>query len=412
MFHYKEGILHCEDVSVSEIVEKYSSPLYIYSSAILREKVAQIRALFSQIDDFLPAYAVKVNNNLGILRLLVEEGMGADIISDGELYRYLKAGGEASKVVFSGVAKSEEELTYALEKDIGLFNVESINELIRLNQLASKLNKKANFAVRINPDVEAGTHSKITTGKKGNKFGISVESLKNNIELIKSLENVNMRGLAVHIGSQILQATPFKMAFETVSRIFEELRKDGFNLDTLDIGGGFGIPYKKEDGSFDFDTYKKEVIPILRGLGVRIIAEPGRFIAAEAGAFIMRVEYIKHEWDKNYIIVDGGMNDFARVAMYDAYHEIIPISDKGERITADVVGPVCESSDYFAKDRLMGKPEVGGYVALMNAGGYGHSMSTNYNGRKLVAEVMVEKNSYKLIRRRQRLEELTMYEEL
>lgn len=409
-FSYKEGELYCEGVSLKQMSETEESPFYVYSAQTIRDRVKILKDTFAELDDCLIAYAVKANNNLSLLSMMASMGLGADIISDGELFRFLKAGGDPSKVVFSGVAKSVKELSYAIENGIRMFNAESLPEMKRLNELAATRGQRLKVALRVNPNVEAGTHKKITTGKKGNKFGISVKTIKENKDFLKSLDSLNLCGLDVHIGSSILSAAPFVEAYNVIAEIMEELRNEGFDINTLDIGGGFGVPYEKENGGFDYETYKKEAVPILKRMNVSVIVEPGRYLTAESGALLMKAEYIKEEWDKKFVNVDAGMNDFMRVAMYEAHHDILAVVD-GEKETYDVAGPVCESSDYFAKDREIAKVEEGDALLLMDCGAYGFSMSGNYNGRVTTAEFLVDGDSYKMIRKRQQKEDMIRLEE-
>lgn len=410
MFNYKGKDLYCENARMADIAEQFGTPVYVYSANTIRRRVAEIKDVFSSIPCHTISYAVKVNNNLSLLKLLAEEGVGADIISAGELYRYLAAGGDHSKVMFAGVAKSREEICYAIDRCISMFNVESIPELIRLNEIAKSKNAVVNAAIRINPDVEAGTHDKITTGKSGGKFGVSVKTLKDNLKLIQTLANVKLIGLDMHIGSQILSAEPYIKAYKVMAETVKDLRASGFNISTVDVGGGFGIPYEKDAKGFDFESLKKDAIPVLKSLDAKIIIEPGRFIMAESGALLMNVEYVKQEWGKNFVILNGGMNDYLRVALYDAYNEILPAVKRDGTMKADIVGPICESSDFFAKDRIIGSVQEGDSVAMLDAGGYGMSMASNYNGRPFIAEVLVDVDDVKLIRRRQTVEEMTTYE--
>ena len=410
MFTYRNDLLHCEDVSLNEIAAAYGTPVYVYSANTIRRRIAILKETFSELSDLTLSFAVKVNNNLGILRLMAEEGIGADIISCGELYRYLQAGGDHTKVMFAGVAKTEEEIAYAIDHKIAMFNAESIPEMVRINTIAEQKNTIVNVACRINPDVEAGTHDKITTGKRGVKFGISVATLKANLALIKSLKNIKFMGVDIHIGSQITDPEPFIEAYKVVARVIEDLRATGFDITVADLGGGIGIPYDKTKGGFSFERYRKEAIPVLKSMNVKIVAEPGRFLVGESAALLMNTEYIKEEWDKTFVIVNGGMNDYIRVALYDAYNDILPITRREGSMLADIVGPVCESSDFFAKGRELTPVKAGDKIALMDAGGYGMSMASNYNARPFIAEVLVDGAKTKLIRRRQTIEELILHE--
>ncbi|MBI4979230.1 MAG: diaminopimelate decarboxylase [Spirochaetes bacterium] len=409
MFSYRDGQLYCEDTALAGLTKDYPTPFYVYSRKVIKERIATLKDLFAPVDAVL-AYAVKVNNNLSILNVIAGEGLGADIISRGELYRYLKAGGDPKKVVFSGVAKTEEELRYAIERGIRLINTESIPEIAAINSIAADYGRKVDIAIRINPDVAADTHHKITTGKKGNKFGVSFETVKKNAAMIRGLTNVRLTGIAMHLGSQIMKAKPYYDAIMKAKDVLTWLKGEGFAVTSLDIGGGIGVPYKKGDAPFDFETYKRDVIPLLASLGVTIIVEPGRYLVAESAALIMKVIYIKEEGEKIFVAVDAGMNDFQRVALYDAHHEVLPLVDSKKTFSADVVGPICESSDYFTKDRVMPVVAAGDYIALMGTGGYGYSMSSNYNGREHIAEIMVDGAKSRVIRRAQTLEEMVTQE--
>jgi diaminopimelate decarboxylase len=409
MFVYKGTELYCENVKLADIAQKYGTPLYVYSADTIRKRVNNIKDALSDLPDVTISFAAKVNNNLSILRLLADMGLGADIISAGELYRFLQAGGDPAKVMFAGVAKSREEISYALDKGIFMFNAESLPELSRIDEIARAKGITANVSVRINPDVEAGTHDKITTGKRGSKFGIAVSTLLANTDSIKKLKNIKIIGVDVHIGSQILDVKPYADAYKVLASVVAELRAAGFDISVADIGGGIGIPYQKGK-SFDFEAYKREVVPVLKSIDAKIVIEPGRYIVGESGALLMNVEYIKHEWDKDFVVVNAGMNEYIRVAMYDAYNDILPLVKRPGEMTADVVGPVCETSDIFAKDRVLSPVEADDLVALMDAGAYGMSMASNYNARPLIAEVLVDGGKMKLIRRRQTLEDMMMYE--
>lgn len=410
MFHYKNNILHIENLDMTKIAEKYESPFYVYSKKIILDNINKLKKVFSPIKNTTFAFAVKVENNLSILKLMANEGFGADIVSSGELLRYIKAGGSPSKVMFSGVSKTEKEIEIALTQGIKMFNIESIDEAIRINKISERIGKNANCAIRVNPNVQSTTHKKITTGEEGNKFGISVNTIKENAAMLTSLKNIKINALAMHIGSQILSATPFYEAVLVMKDLMEELEKIGIEIKTLDLGGGFGIQYNKEKAGFDFDEYEKKVIPLLISLGVDIVVEPGRFITGSSAALVMKVEYVKKEWGKTFLLTNAGMNDYIRVAMYEAYNDILPLMKQGGENTYDIVGPICESSDYFAKDRRLCEVKGGQYLALIDAGGYGYSMSSNYNARPLLAQVLVDDETEKLIRKRQSFDDMIQNE--
>jgi diaminopimelate decarboxylase len=407
MYKYIDSRLCCEEVFLEDLIRLYGSPLYVYSAAVIRERAAMLKDALAGINDPLIAYSVKVNNNLSILKLMVDASFGADIISAGELYKYLKAGGDPKKVVFAGVAKSREEIGFALDSGIHMFNAESIPEIIRLNEAAKEKNTIAPVGVRINPDIEAGTHAKITTGKRGVKFGVSVQNLLESRDTLKGLKNINIIGIDVHIGSQILSVEPFIKAYSTVADVIAEMRTAGFNIKTADLGGGFGIPYNKNDAPFDFARYRAEALPILKAMDAEIIIEPGRFLVGESGALLLTIEYIKEEWGKTFVITNGGMNDYIRSAMYGAYNDFLPLVLREGKLTCDIVGTVCETSDIFAAAREITAVKEGDHIALMDAGAYGFSMASRYNARPLAAEALVDGKSIKLIRRRESIENLT-----
>ncbi|MEK6796248.1 MAG: diaminopimelate decarboxylase [Spirochaetota bacterium] len=410
MFDHRNGQLYCDELSLAEFAGSVPTPFYLYAKKTMLERIRTLSSVFSSLPSTVIAYAVKTNNNLSILKIAAGEGLGADIISRGELFRYLAAGGDARKVVFSGVAKTEAELRYAMERNILMINAESLPELLAIDRIAADYGT-VNVALRINPDVAAGTHKKITTGTKGNKFGVGIETIRENIALLRSLKHAKLTGIAMHIGSQILKAKPYHDSYVRAKAVLELLRSEGFTITHVDIGGGFGIPYNEaKDEPFDFTSYKKTVIPVLEGFDATMIVEPGRFIVAESGVLVARVEYVKVEAGRTFVIVNAGMNDLVRVAMYDAYHEILPLVKRAGTMTADIVGPVCESSDVFASGRRISTVKEGDCVAIMNAGAYGYSMSSNYNGRPRLAEYLVDGSHVRPIRREERLEEMITHE--
>ena len=410
MIDYKNNILMCEDVEIREIAKVYNTPFYIYSKNNILEKIRVLKEVFSDIDDLLIAYAVKAENNLSILKLMVQEGIGADVVSIGEVFKYIKAGGNAKNIVFSGVGKTKEEIKKAIELEIRRFNIESIPEAIRINSIAKELNKTVKCSIRVNPNVDAHTHEKITTGVHGNKFGISITTLKDNAAILKSLNNIEIDSLSMHIGSQILDPAPLNKAIIVMKDLIEEVKNIGFNITSIDIGGGYGVRYDRKSKGFDFNKFKNESIGLLKDMNLSITTEPGRYFVAESGALIMRVEYIKEELGRKYVILDGGMNDYIRVAMYDAYNEIYPLVKSNDSCNYDFVGPICESSDFFAYNRECPVLQEGDYVALLDAGAYGFSMSSNYNSRSLISQVMIDRDKHYLIRKAQTFEEMISYE--
>lgn len=406
MYYYKDNTLMCEDLDLKSLTSKYKAPFYVYSKKTIKDNIKKIKDVFLSVDNVFIAYAMKAENNISILKIMIDEGLGADVVSVGEIEKYIKAGGDTKKIVFSGVAKSHEEIKRAIELNIKQFNIESIDEALRINNIAKSMNKNVSCAIRVNPNVDALTHHKITTGTKGDKFGISIKTIEDNAELLKSMSNIKINTLAMHIGSQMLNASPFYEAVKVLKKLYEEVSNIGLKIDTLDIGGGFGVGYNKGEASFDFDSFKKNTVELLRDTKLNIMLEPGRFLIAKSGALIMKVEYIKHEWGKTYVILNGGMNDYIRVAMYDAHNEILPLSIKEGSMTSDFVGPICESSDIFAGGRVSSNLEEGDYVALLDSGAYGASMASNYNMKPLRAQVLVDKTNSALIRKEQSIEQM------
>ena len=406
MIGYKNNILMCEDIDIRELTKVYGSPFYIYSKNDILQKIRFLKDIFSSLDDVLIAYAVKAENNLSILKMMVEEGIGADVVSIGETLKYIKAGGDARNIVFSGVAKTEEEIKKSIELNIKRFNIESIPEAVRINNIAKELKKRVKCSIRVNPNVDAHTHEKITTGVNGNKFGVCIKTIIENANILKSLDNIEIESLSMHIGSQMTDAEPFYRAILVMKDLIGEVNSMGFNITDIDIGGGYGVRYNKDHSGFDFDKFKNESINLLKEMNLKVTTEPGRYFVAESGALIMRVEYVKEELGRKYVILDGGMNDYVRVAMYDAYNEIYPLVKRESVSNYDFVGPICESSDFFAYDRECSVVEEGDYVALLDAGAYGFSMSSNYNSRPLIAQVMADKDKHYIIRKRQTFDEM------
>lgn len=411
VYYYNDkNYLCCENIILDDIVNEYKSPFYVYSKLEIVSKIKFLKDIFSDIKNFNIMYAVKAESNINILKIIIDAGCGVDVVSIWEIYRYLKAGGEAKNIVFSGVGKTSEEIESAMKLNIKCFNIESINEAIRINSIANKLNKKVNCSFRINPNVDALTHHKITTGIYGNKFGISVETFRENIDFIKSLNNLEVNTLSMHIGSQMLDFIPFIDAISVMRYFINEVRGYGFNIEHFDIGGGYGICYhkdnEKEIKTFNFDMFKSECVSILKDMNISIATEPGRFIVGEAGALISRVEYIKEELGRKYVILNSAMNDYMRVALYDSYNTILPLKRKDSFDTYDFAGPVCETTDFFAYNRKSYKLEEGDYVAIIDVGAYGASMSSNYNSRGLPIQVLIDNNSHKIIRKEQSFENL------
>ena len=413
-FRYVGNKLHCEGVPVESLVKKYGTPLYLYSQHTLTDHFQKLDEALSPLDH-LVCFAMKANSNAAVMRALANLGGGFDVVSEGELRRVIAAGGDPKKCVFAGVGKTEPEIEYALRQNIYAFNVESEPELLRINRVAARLKKIAPIAVRVNPNVDAGTHAKITTGTYENKFGIAFEEIEGVYARASKLKNLWLRGLQMHIGSQLTQVKPFDLAVRKVLPLVSKLAAK-YKFEFFSIGGGLGIVYQSalESGSAQWwqsptarqiltpATYAATLVPLLRPLDLRILVEPGRFIVGNAGILVTRVEYVKRTGKKNFVIVDAAMNDLIRPAFYDSYHEIVPLSRNGRTlVSSDVVGPICESGDYFAKDRPLPKVGEGDHLALLSAGAYGSVMGSNYNSRGLAAEVLVNGNKAALVRERQ-----------
>jgi diaminopimelate decarboxylase len=421
-FSYKNSSLYCEDVELNTLVAEYGTPLYVYSAATILDHYRRLDAALDGVDHEV-AYAVKANSNLSVLRLLANEGAGFDIVSGGELFRVIKAGGDAAHCTFAGVGKTRDEIVYALEQGIYSFNVESEEELRYLNEVAGELGMVAPAAVRVNPNVDAKTHKYISTGKSENKFGVDFEAIAGLYERAAAeLPNIKLRGLQMHIGSQLTSIAPFIEAVEKVTPLVKQL-KERHGIEFWSIGGGIGIIYKEslESGNVDWweeqseqerpltiDQYGKELVPRLKDLGLKILLEPGRLIVGNAGVLLTRCLYEKKGAAKTFKIVDAGMNDLIRPALYEGHHEIVPLKQPvaSERSTVDVVGPICESGDFFCQNRELPAIEAGESIALMSAGAYGFVMASNYNSRPLPAEVLVEGGTATVIRKRQTLEDL------
>jgi len=408
-FNYRDGVLYAEDVPLTQLADKLGTPCYVYSKATLeRHFRAYTEALGGH--PHLICYAVKANSNLAVLGLLARLGAGFDIVSVGELERVLKAGGDPSKVVFSGVAKQPQEMARALEVGIKCFNVESRPELERLNAVAGELGQVASVSLRVNPDVDAGTHPYISTGLKDNKFGIPVDDALEVYQLAASLPNLRVTGLDCHIGSQLTETAPFLDALERLLVLMERLREQGIEIDHLDLGGGLGVPYRDEKPPQPFDYASQLLARLSRWEGgetLTLLFEPGRSIAANAGLMLTRVEFLKPGETKNFAIVDAAMNDLIRPALYQAWQAIVPVDTRQARDTAtyDVVGPVCETGDFLGKERELAIAE-GDLLAVRSAGAYGFVMASNYNSRPRPPEVMVDGDTFHVVRAREALESL------
>ncbi|BAU23882.1 diaminopimelate decarboxylase [Caldimicrobium thiodismutans] len=408
-FIYHAGELYCEEVPVKKIVEKCGTPLYIYSGKTIRRHFKVFDSVFSEIEH-LTCYSVKANSNIGVLALLAREGSGADIVSGGELYRALKAGIPPQKIVFSGVGKTPAEMEAALKAGILMFNVESLEELEVLGEVAKTLKIKAPFAIRANPNVDPKTHPYISTGLSKNKFGIPEEEVIP--AYLKAKENPYLLplGLDAHIGSQLTTISPFIDALRRLKALWEEISSFGFELKYFDIGGGLGIVYDQEEPPLP-EEYSSAILKELKGLPITLLLEPGRLIVGNAGILVTKVLYTKANREKKFVIVDAAMNDLIRPALYQAYHKIVPVEEKeGEEVVVDIVGPICESGDFLAKERKIPQVKRGDLLAVMSAGAYGFVMSSNYNSRPRAAEVLVEGDQFFLVRQRETVEDLISLE--
>ena len=403
----KDGKLFMEGVLLKDLADRYGTPLYVYSGTYIRDRIRAYRNAFSGA---LICYAVKANFNPEIIRVAGEEGAGADIVSGGELIAALKGGINPSKIVYAGVGKTVPELELAVEKEILMFNVESRDELYVLDSIAGRLGKKARISIRVNPDVDPKTHPYISTGMRKSKFGVDFETAREEYKLARELKNIEIVGIHCHIGSQILSVDPYREAVERVVGLYRELIGEGFEIRYLDIGGGLGIKYRVEDREPSPEDLADAVLPLVGDAEADIILEPGRSVVGNAGILVSQVQFLKDKGVKQFIIVDAGMNDLIRPAIYDAYHHIVPLEEKGrEYVVADIVGPVCETGDFLGKDRRIQKLDRGEYIAILSAGAYGFAMASHYNVRPRPAEVLVENGSSKLIRERETYD-LILYE--
>ena len=409
-FEYRNGEMFAEDVPLKRIAREVGTPAYVYSLATLKRHFKVFDQAFSKVRHIV-CFSVKANSNLALLRAFAKEGSGFDIVSGGELFRALKVGADPTKIVFSGVGKKREEIEYALNSGILMFNVESEQELIALNDIASSMGKRAPISLRVNPDVDPQTHPYISTGMKKAKFGVDIKKSLETYRKAVSLRNVEVVGVDCHIGSQLTSITPFVDALAKVREYLDrvlagEMKKEGAQIRYLDIGGGLGINYHDETPPLP-DEYAKAIVEGLEGLDVTLILEPGRVIVGNAGILLTEVQYIKETDSKNFVIVDGGMNDLIRPALYGSYQAIQPVvENRAQKIVADVVGPICESGDFFAKDREIPRPQRGDLLAIMSAGAYGFTMASNYNSHPKPPEVLVDGDQYYVIRRRESFDDL------
>ncbi len=405
-FNYKRNQLYAEGIPVSELAGTYGTPLYVYSHATLTRHIDAYLTAFDGVPNNI-CFAVKACPNIAVIRTLAARGAGADVVSGGELFRALKAGVPASKIVYAGVGKTEDEIRYAIRSGILMFNIESGDELAEINRVAGTMKATAPISLRVNPDVDPRTHPYISTGLRKHKFGIPMEQALEYYVAASKMKHVRIVGIHKHIGSQITKTTPFADAIKRVLALVDELRTRGIEITHIDIGGGLGIPYHNEKTPMPADLARR-VLPLIKGRGLTLVAEPGRSIVGNAGILVTKALYLKEGPKKTFVIVDGGMNDLIRPTLYDAYHEILPVRRRAGRRPelSDIVGPICESGDFLAKDRLIPRTTQGEYLAVMSAGAYGFSMSSNYNSRPRAAEVMVMGDQHFLIRRREKYPDL------
>jgi diaminopimelate decarboxylase len=406
-FGYQGQEFYCEDVPIAKIAHEIGTPCYIYSHRLLVEGYRALDQAFTKLPHLI-CYAMKANANLAILRLFIDEGGGLDIVSGGELYRALYAGADPKRIVFAGVGKTHQEIEAALRANILLFNVESPQELEALQTVAARLGVRARVALRVNPNVDPKTHPYISTGLRQNKFGIPIQEAHALYRSMRAWPNIDPVGVHAHIGSQITEVDPFHESLSKLAPLVKELRQDGFNIHYLDIGGGLGIRYKDEGPPAPME-YAQTLQPLLSALECTIVMEPGRFLVGNAGILVTKVLYVKTNEAKKFLIVDGGMNDLIRPSLYDAYHSIVPVMQPphdGPAVTLDVVGPICESGDFLAKDRALPPCHPDDLLAVLSAGAYGFAMASNYNARPRAAEVLVKGNQFALIRARETYEDL------
>lgn len=423
-FAYSDGILHCENVNLEEIAAKEGTPCYVYSKATILDHFQRLKQSLAPVHAEV-AFAVKSCPNIAVLHLMAQQGAGFDIVSGGELFRVIRAGGDPKRCTYAGVGKTEAEIRYALEHEIYCFNVESEAELVLINEVAGSMGVKAPVALRVNPNVEAGTHKYITTGKSENKFGIDFEKIEElYARAAATMPHLHLKGIQMHIGSQLTKVSPFVEAAQKVAPLVARL-KAAFGIEFFSLGGGIGIVYHdslnagspswwENSETLSIEEYAQALIPVIQPLGVHIIVEPGRVIVGNAGALITRCLYEKKGESKTFKIIDSGMNDLIRPALYEGHHEIFPIiqHEESDCVTADIVGPVCESGDFFAQNRSIADVKQGELLAVMSAGAYGFSMASTYNSRPLPPEILVDGDSWSVIRTRQTWDDLIALESI
>jgi diaminopimelate decarboxylase len=421
-FHYQGRILYCDEIPVPQLAETYGTPLYVYSQKTLLHHLGQLQKAFAAVEPLL-CYSIKTNPNLHIVRLMGEHGAGFDVTSGGELFRAVKAGGTGPRIVFAGVGKTDSEMRYGLDVGVLVFNVESEEELLTLAEVAKDMNRVAQVALRVNPDLPPKTHAKTDTSVKGVKFGLDIDTVLEFAQKMTGNSHVKIAGLHMHLGSPILSAQPYQLGAEKGLVLIEKLRRQGHQIKYINMGGGFGIHYRKQE-ALPAGAFAQVIVPAVKQSGCKLILEPGRFIVGNAGILVSRVIYTKESGGKHFIIQDAAMNDLIRPTLYDSFHRIWPVSPAGDvpappedyeaeipgTIKCDVVGPVCESGDFLAKDRRLPAVKRGDLLATFSAGAYGMAMSSNYNGRPRAAEVLVDGQTSRLIRRRETYDDLVRTE--
>jgi len=417
-FHYRNRILHCEEVPVRALADIYGTPLFIYSKKTLLHHLNQLQRAFAPLQPLI-CYSLKTNPNLSICRLMAENGAGFDVTSGGELFRALKAGGTGNKIVFAGVGKTDAELRFGLESNVLMFNVESEAELLALAEVARGMNRQPAVALRVNPALPPKTHVKTDTSVKGTKFGLDIDSVLEFAKKVVNHRHVRIVGLHMHLGSPILDTKPYREGLEKAAVLVQKLRDQGHPIESMNMGGGFGIHYRKQE-ALPADAFAEVIVPAVQGMKCKLILEPGRFIVGNAGILLSRVIYMKESGGKNFIIQDAAMNDLIRPTLYESFHRIWPVepmpgfptppddyeADMAGTIKSDVVGPICESGDFLAKDRRLPPVTSGDLLATFSAGAYGMAMSSNYNSRPRAAEVLVDGPNHRLIRRRETFDDL------
>ncbi|HEX8522223.1 MAG TPA: diaminopimelate decarboxylase [Tepidisphaeraceae bacterium] len=424
-FKYKNGELYCEDVPAEKIAREVGTACYVYSKATFLHHYRQFRDAFAELNPTI-CYSIKSCGNINICRILAAEGCGFDVTSGGELFRAIQAGGDPKKMIYAGVGKTDREIADAINVGIAAFNLESEEEIENIDRVAASIGKQAVGAIRVNPDVDPKTHAKTTTGKKGNKFGVDIERAERVFDQYRNLKNLRIAGVHTHIGSPIYLIQPYVDAVTKVVDLIDRLTKRGHQIEWFDVGGGYGVNYERPDQALPVTEHAKALVPLLKGKPYRIAFEPGRYIAGNAGIVLTRVLYRKSSGEMRFVIVDAGMNDLIRPTLYESYHHIWPVKPdeanlNGDRRrdyeivggeTVDVVGPICESGDYLAKGRSLPSVKRGDLLAVFTAGAYGFAMSSNYNNRPRVAEVLVDGSAYQVIRKRENYEDLVAAERL